>query len=180
MATSEVHGEHLRSAAPELDGLDARSGYSPHEHRPIAAYAGLTGVFGLGVIGASLALRRAGRTLPERPSAGDVVLLGMATHKLSRLITKDKATSFLRAPFTRFQESTGHGEVSEEPRGEGAKLVIGELLVCPYCLAQWISAGLTLGLLANPRLTRMLGASYTALTLSDFLQLAYRAAEERA
>jgi len=45
----------------------------------------------------------------------------MATHKISRLITKDKVTAFVRAPFTRFQEAAGHGELEEEARGEGLR-----------------------------------------------------------
>ena len=53
-------------------------------------------------------------------------------------------TSFLRAPFTRFQESSGQGEVvEEEPCGHGLRLAVGELLVCPYCLAQWVATALT-------------------------------------
>ena len=96
---------------------------------------------------------------------------------MSRLITKDKVTSFARAPVTRFQEASGHGEVEEEPRGEGLRLAIGELLVCPYCLAQWVATGLTLSLVASPRLTRVVSGVFVAHTISDFLQAAYRAAE---
>lgn len=155
-------------------------GYSPDEERPVAAYAGITAIF-LGAMGAGLlVLKRSGREPPPRVGAGDVLALGIATHKLSRLLTKDKATSFLRAPFTHVQENAGHGEVEEEPRGEGVSLVIGELLVCPYCLAQWIVGAGTLGLVGAPRVTRLLSASYAALAISDFLQLAYHAAEERA
>jgi len=68
---------------------------------------------------------------PKRFDPIDIVLLGFATHKISRVVAKDKVTSFLRAPFTRFQEDSGQGEVSEQPRGEGLRLAIGELLVCP-------------------------------------------------
>jgi hypothetical protein len=38
---------------------------------------------------------------------------------------------------------------------------------------------LSIGLVTNPRLTRFVSAIYAELTLADFLQLAYRAAEER-
>jgi hypothetical protein len=172
MAPDSLHANGLSAA--ELDP----NRYSPHEHRPLAAYAGLTGVFGAGVAGALVALRAAGRELPEHPAGSDIVLLGLATHKLSRTITKDKSTSFLRAPFTRFEKKTGHAEVSEEPRGHGAQLVIGELLVCPYCLAQWVAAGLSLSLLASPRMTRYLAGTFASVTISDFLQLAYKAAED--
>ncbi len=156
------------------------AGYAPHEHRPLASYATLTGVFGVGVGGALLALRASGRELPQQLSVGDLALLGVASHKLSRMLTKDKATSFLRAPFTRLQGNAGHAELDEEPRGVGARRAIGELLVCPYCLAQWITAAMSISLVTQPRLTRFVAGIYAELTLADFLQLAYRAAEERA
>jgi hypothetical protein len=159
---------------------DAVAGYAPHEHRPLAAYAGLTAAFGATLGGALVALRAAGRELPESLSPGDLALAGVATHKVSRLLAKDKVTSFIRAPFTRYQESAGHGELEEAPRGSGAQYAIGELLVCPYCLAQWVAAGFAVGLVAAPRTTRLVAGIYAAETLSDFLQLAYKAAEERA
>jgi len=158
----------------------ASAGYAPHEHRPLAGYAALTAVFGTSFGGALAALRATGRDLPERPSAGDLLLAGVATHKVSRLIAKDKVTGFLRSPFTRFQEPAGHGEVEEAPRGTGLRYAIGELLVCPYCLAQWVAAGFAVGLVAAPRTTRLVAGVYAAETLSDFLQLAYKAAEDRA
>ena len=158
---------------------DAVAGYAPHEHRPLAAYAGLTLGFGAAVAGALAALRASGKELPERPSPGDLALLGVATHKVSRLIAKDKVTSFIRAPFTRFQERAGHGELEEAARGTGARYAVGELLVCPYCLAQWVAASFAVGLIAAPRTTRFVAGVYVAETVSDFLQLAYQAAEDR-
>lgn len=155
------------------------SHYAPSADRPLRPYAVLTGLYGTAAAGSLIALRRRGRQLPERFTAADIVLMGVATHKLSRLIAKDKVTSFLRAPFTRFQESSGHGEVEEEPCGHGVRLAVGELLVCPYCLAQWVATGFAVGLVGAPRVTRMLGTVLVAHTLSDFLQAAYRAAEER-
>ena len=133
----------------------------------------------MGFAGGLLALRARGNRLPERPTSGDLLLVGIATHKLSRLIAKDKVTSLLRAPFTRYQESSGQGEVEEEPCGHGLRLVVGELLVCPYCLAQWVAAGLTLGLIGAPRLTRLVSTVFVAHTISDFLQVAYRLAEDK-
>lgn len=154
--------------------------HPPGEPRPLASYAAMTGAFGAAVAGATLANRRAGRRLPERIPLGDLLLIGVATHKLSRLVARDKVTSFLRAPFTRYQEPAGHGEVEEQPRGDGLRLAVGELLVCPYCLAQWIAAGLLAGYVAAPRQTRIVSAVYTAETISDFLQAGYRAAVDRA
>ena len=56
------------------------------------------------------------------------MLLGVATHKLSRLIATDTATSPLRAPFTRYEGGAGVNEVSETPRGEGPRRAFGELI----------------------------------------------------
>jgi hypothetical protein len=153
--------------------------YAPGEERPLRSYVILTGAYGTAFAGSLVALRARGHDLPERITAGDVMLIGVATHKLSRLVAKDKVTSFLRAPFTRFQQSSGHGEVEEEPCGHGVRLAVGELLVCPYCLAQWVATGFTLGLVGAPRLTRLLGTVFVAHTVSDFLQVAYRAAEDK-
>jgi hypothetical protein len=150
------------------------------DHRPLAGYTTLTAAFAAGFAGSLVAARRAGREIPSDYGVWEVLTVGAATHKLSRLIAKDRVTSFLRAPFVRYQGSSGQGEVSEEPRGRGLRLAIGELLGCPYCLGQWVSAGFGAGLVAAPRLTRLLAFIYTAETVSDFLQLAYKAAEDRA
>jgi hypothetical protein len=166
-----------RFAAP---GPSKVAGGYADEHRPLAAYGALSATFAAGVAGSLLAAKAAGRDLPERLGPWDIVLAGAASHKISRLIAKDKVTSFLRAPFTRYQEDAGQGEVSEEPRGTGLQLAIGELVTCPYCMGQWVAAGLGVGLVAAPRLTRLITFIYSAETVGDFLQLAYKAAEERA
>ncbi len=155
-------------------------GYAPPSQRPpLVSYAGMmllfSGLFGSGL----LAARRQGRELPERMPAADLLSIGVAAHKLSRLIGKDKVTSPLRAPFTELEEPGGPGELEESSRGTGLRRAVGDLLVCPYCLDLWVVAAFSLGLLFVPRLTRFLVAIFTALTLSDFLQIAYKAAEEK-
>lgn len=154
-------------------------GYSPDEERPLRSYTALTATFGTGFAASVwLAFRRRGE-LPERYGVLDVLLVGIATHKLSRLVTKDKVTAFARAPFTRLQEPAGRGELEEAPRGEGIRHAVGELLVCPYCVAQWVAAAFVAGLVAAPRLTRLLALVFTVHAISDFLQVAYKAAEDR-
>lgn len=167
------------ATAPRHD--DVVNGYAPPgEDRPLAAYGALTATFGAALAAALVTLRASGRQLPERPRASDLVLAGIATHKVSRLLARDRVTSFVRAPFTRYQEPAGHGEVEEQPRGTGIRLALGELLVCPFCLAQWVAAAFAVGLVAAPRETRFIAGIYVAETLSDVLQLAYGAAEDRA
>jgi hypothetical protein len=152
-------------------------GYSPNEHRPLPGYATLTAAFGV-AFGSGLA-GVARRGFPERVGAGDLALLGVATHKLSRLIAKDKVTSFVRAPFTRYEGDGGPGEVEETPRGTGLQLAVGELLVCPYCLSQWVSAGLLTSFALAPRATRFVAAVYAVQAASDALQIAYKLGEEQ-
>jgi Protein of unknown function (DUF1360) len=147
--------------------------------QPLGPYAGLAGVYLAGCAVTLAAFRRRNHELPERISIADIAMLGIATHKLSRLITRDKVTAFMRAPFTEYQGPAGHGEQEERAVGEGFRLAVGELLVCPYCIAQWVAGGLTLGLIGAPRLTRAVATIMVVHTCSDFLQLAYRAAEDR-
>jgi hypothetical protein len=148
------------------------------EYRPLGGYAVLTGAFGAAMTAGLIAARRNGR-LPERLGVADVLLTGIATHKVSRLLAKDKVTAYLRAPFTRFQEPAGHGEVEEEPRGRGLQFAVGELLVCPYCLGQWVAGGFVMGLVHAPRVTRLLAGMWSAYAIADAAQLAYSAAEQR-
>jgi hypothetical protein len=151
----------------------------PAERPPLGAYAGTIAVFA-GLFSAALLLaRRSGRPLPERLGAADLLTIGVGSHKLSRLLAKDKVTAPLRAPFTELEEAGGPSELEEASRGEGARKAIGELLVCPYCLGLWTSAGMHAGLLFAPRVTRTVASTFTALALADFLQIAYKAAEDR-
>lgn len=162
------------------NGFRPFAGYSPHEHRPLKPYGLMSSTFIAAFVGSLVVADRSGRELPSRVGARDIALIGIATHKLSRLISKDKVTSFLRAPFVRYEEPSGQGEVSEEARGEGLQKAVGELLNCPYCLGQWVAGAFTVGLVAAPRPTRLIASMYVAETIADFLQLAYVAAEERA
>jgi hypothetical protein len=103
----------------------------------------------------------------------------VATHKVSRVIAKDRVTAPLRAPFTEFQEEGGPGEVEEKPRGSGLRRAIGELLVCPFCLGQWVATAALAGFAVAPRLTRFVCSIFAAVTISDFLQIAYKGSEEK-
>jgi hypothetical protein len=162
----------------ETDG-GAYSGYAPPpEQAPLGSYAATSALFNVAFAGALAAAAHTGR-LPERVAAADVVLIGVASHKLSRVVTKDRIMAFARAPFTKYQEPGGRGEVEERARGRGLRRVIGELLVCPYCLSVWASAGLHVGLIYAPRSTRIVASTFSALTLADFLHIAYKAAERK-
>lgn len=155
---------------------------APPDHRskemPLAGYSVLSTTFVAGFVGSVVAARRARGGLPQRYSPWDLVTAGTATHKISRMLTKDRVASVIRTPFVEGQERTGHGEVSGEPRGRGVRRAVGELLTCPHCLGQWIAAGLGAGMVAAPDVTRLITFVYSAQAISDFLQLAYRASTD--
>ena len=146
------------------------------QYRPLGGYTALMVAFNAAVAAGLIRAERTGR-LPARYALGDLALASVATYKLSRLISKDRVTSALRAPFTRFQEDSGHGEVEEAARGTGLRRAVGELLVCPDCLGQWVAAGFLGGLVAAPRPTRAVAAMFTVYAAADALQMLNAAAK---
>jgi hypothetical protein len=161
-----------------LQGHALFSGYS-EEEQPLDAYATLTAVFNAGLVTALVAAARRGR-LPGRFRVGDVAAMALTTHKLSRVITKDSVTSFLRAPFVHLEEKSGSNSLEEEPRGHGLQHSIGELVSCPECTGQWVAGGLLVGMLHAPRATRAITAMYSALAVADVLQFVYAGLKSRA
>ena len=159
--------------------ISAFAGYNESEEdRPLTSYAQIIVTFGAQFGAFLLAVRATRRPLPERIEPADILLLGTATHKLSRLLAKDAVTSAVRAPFTRFEGPAGAGEINEGTRGTGHRHALGELLTCPFCLAQWVAAFFTYGIVFVPRLTRLVAGMFAMVTLSDFLQFAYDAVKK--
>jgi hypothetical protein len=165
--------------AQSPSSTDPFAGYSPGEEKPLGGYAVLMGAFSGLAAGFAAWFRRSGRELPDRMEARDLALITVASHKASRLVSKDKVTSAIRAPFAEYEGPAGPGEVSERPRGRGLRRVVGELLVCPYCLGMWTSAAMTAGLLVAPRFTRWACAVLVAFFGADVLQIAYKKAEDQ-
>jgi hypothetical protein len=169
-ATTQRAGTSSKGSGEAAENPRERSG----------AYAAILLAYTV-LVGAFLAfLRRSGRGLPHDYSPQDIALIGVATHKASRLLAKDVVTTPLREPFTEYEDRAGPAEVSEAPRPEsGLRHSVGELVSCPYCLGQWVATTLAAGLAVWPRITRFVAATLSAVAISDFLQIAYKAGEER-
>ncbi|MBO0870755.1 MAG: DUF1360 domain-containing protein [Micromonosporaceae bacterium] len=154
------------------------AGYSPGKDRPLGGYLATL----LGYVGVCASLvgvaARTGHQAPERLSTQDVLLVSLATHKISRLLAKDPVTSPLRAPFTRYQHPNGDAELGERVRGSGLRRALGELISCPFCLGVWVATGFSAGLVFAPRLTRLVAVTFTAVAVSDLLQLGYAVAQQ--
>jgi hypothetical protein len=153
------------------------SGYAPGQERPLISYGALTATFAGATVAFSEWVRRSGRELPERVAPGDLALATVATHKAARLLAKDRVTSAVRAPFTRFEEEGGPGEVEEQARGHGLRRALGELLLCPYCLSMWIATFFAAGFVVAPKPTRWAASVLTAVFGSDVLQALYKKLE---
>ena len=140
-------------------------------HAPHRAYAGIMGTFVGGLAAAGLLARALGRD-PQENEALDLVVLGAATFKAARTISRDEVTSFLREPFV---EGEAH-EGGEEPLETGdLRQAIGELVTCTRCIGTWVAAGLTATQVIAPRFGRMLTWSLAAAGANDFLQAGFAA-----
>ncbi len=155
------------------------AGYKGGDDMPLTSYAQLLGVYQAVFAGLLVVAGSAGRRRPPRIAYRDLVWLGVATYKLSRLISSDRVTSPLRAPFTEYVEPAGASEVKEKVRGTGMQRAIGDLLTCPYCLGPWVATALTFGLTVTPRATRLLGGILAAASVSDLLNHATTAIKKR-
>ncbi len=173
MTTARKSTARIRSPKRKTAGLF--SGYSTTK-RPLGGYAALVGLFSAGLASAFAALKQKSEHSPEL-SPSDLLLFGIATHKLSRIAAKDLVTSPFRAPFVKFKKSAGAGEVEEEARGQGLREAVGDLITCPYCMAPWIAAVLVFASGRAPRSTRIVSAIFTITAGSDFLNRLYSRAK---
>ena len=142
------------------------------EEQLLAEYAGMLAFYLASVVtltGIAIEQDR----LPRRISLFDLALLGVATHKLSRIVAKDRITGILRAPFVSYIRSAGAGEVEEEPRGHGIQRGIGNLVSCPFCVAPWCATALGFGFLFAPRGARFFAGILASVAASDFLHRVY-------
>jgi hypothetical protein len=155
-------------------------GYKKNEDISLSSYGVLAGVFNAIFAAFLLVTKGTGRSLPERVDARDIALLGMATHKLSLVGAEDAVTSPLRAPFTELREKESPKKVDEEPRGEGLRRSVGELLTCKFCLGVWLASFFTYGLVLVPRVTRLVATIFAVVTVSDYLHQTYKALMNRA
>ncbi|CAN5224674.1 hypothetical protein BH23CHL1_BH23CHL1_15060 [soil metagenome] len=109
---------------------------------PRGAYAIIMAIF-LTIFGAvAAALRRNPATLSQTPPARDIVLLGIATFRMSRLIVADRVTSIVREPVVEEGEGEEQLEgVTQKPKEEGGIVqAVGELITCPWCVSVWAGA----------------------------------------
>ena len=149
---------------------------SPPDRPPYEAYALIMGTFTTLVAGAGALSRALGRD-PQCQTTLDFVVLGAASFKAARVLSRDKVTSFVREPFV---EGEAYDGEEERPAGEGLQRAIGELVTCTRCIGTWSAAGLAATQVLAPRFGRLLTWSLAASAANDFLQGAFVALTEKA
>lgn len=133
------------------------------DERPLGSYAALALAFG-SALGAFVVAE--GKRLPREPSWSDTVLIGIASHKLGRLIAKEDVTSFLRAPVTVDEEAS-------RPEPHGFRRAAGQLLTCPSCVGLWVAAGFSGANVLWPSHTRFVASVLAAHSCADFLNAGF-------
>lgn len=164
--------------APQM-GEGPLGGYGGKE-LPLPDYAGLVGIYAAGFAAFLLATKSTRQTLTNKTSLSDFLLLSIGTYKLSRIISKDRVTSPLRAPFVSYEGSGGTSELKEKPRGTGMQRAVGDLLTCPWCMGPWAAAALTYGFVLAPGAARVAGCILSAAAISDALHLGHDALVKKA
>jgi len=147
---------------------------------PLGGYAGTLAIYAALVATLTATARATGREAPRDLPVKDAVLMAVATHKLSRLLTKDPVTSPIRAPFASHEGVSGSAELADQPRGHGAEKTIGELVTCPFCAEVWVATTMTAGLIFLPRMTRLVMGTFAAIAGADILQYAHAWLEQKA
>jgi len=125
-----------------------------------------------------LLLQVLGLGWPHRIEGMDMLLLSLATFRLTEVITEEKVARFIRAPFCEQVTTTKpDGTVVEEevPIGKGFRRVAGELVLCPWCAGIWIATLLTFFWVLAPGMARMVlivfGAAAGGLLFQIFVKL---------
>jgi hypothetical protein len=113
------------------------------------------------LFGGFLLLYRRSEEPLERVSGLDLVMLGLSTLRLAKLISEDEITAVLRRPLIEETES------EKRPQGRGLRWALGKLVLCPNCTGTWVAAFLTYSLHLSPQHTRPFLALMSASGISQ-------------
>lgn len=105
----------------------------------------------------------------------DLLMLGLSTYRLGRLVAYDKVTETLRLPVAKTEPHPLGGGETTAPRGVGVRRALGELITCPICSGTWIAAALVYALGLFPGPTRALLAIMSSIGIGEFLNAATEA-----
>jgi hypothetical protein len=142
----------------------------------------LVGTYSSVALLASAARRRA--TLPSLP---ELVILGLASHRVGRMLAYERVGEPFREPFTATVPDESGVDDTVVARGRGVRWVVGELVSCPTCVATWAALAMALMRRFAPGTTTVLigslataGVAEVVNGLSERLEWTARAARRDA
>jgi Protein of unknown function (DUF1360) len=99
----------------------------------------------------------------------DLLMLGLTSFRIGRMIAFEGVAAPLREPFTDTRaDGSGAGQ-TVVASGTGVRRVFGELVACPICLGTWVAAALVYGLHLMPRPTRLLMAVMSTTGVAELV-----------
>jgi|SRR5947209_3888658 len=131
------------------------------QRRPLGYYALLIALYN-GLYGLFLFGYKRKRQGAANVNGLDLAMLGLATLRISKVISEDEITAVLRKPLV---EVDAEGR---RPRGHGLRWALGKLVLCPTCTGTWVAAFLVYALHLFPWATRPLLAIMSASGVEQF------------
>jgi hypothetical protein len=105
-----------------------------------------------------LSMRQMGESWPQQVSGIDLLLLSLASFRLTAIVTEEKVARSLRAPFCErivITKSDGTAAEEEVPAGRGLRRAAGEMILCPWCAGVWIATLLVFFWILLPGISRV-------------------------
>jgi hypothetical protein len=130
-------------------------------------YAALNAVFGALLAGVIVAARERGRE-SEPLTSRDLMVTGVATFALAKVIARERIATWVREPFVEEEEDGG------KPRGKGIRHAMGELLTCTRCVGAWSALGLVGLRLTSPATGRVVTDVLAVSAMNDWLQASFK------
>lgn len=137
-------------------------------------YAAVTAAYGA-LVGAVALVASSRRQDPAPADPAELLLYGAATAGLARVLSKDKVSAWVRAPFV---HEPADGE--RTPQGQGFRYAVGELLTCTRCLGSWSALTLVGFRAVAPRPARVAATLLALTTANNVLQAAITGVQARA
>jgi hypothetical protein len=129
-----------------------------------AHYAALSLAYGSLLAGLAASARHR-EPIPAR----ELAPLAAATFALSKLVVREKVETWVREPFV--EERPGG---DRQPRGEGLRYAVGELLTCTRCMGAWSALGLVGLRVHSPAAGRAVTSVLAASAGNDFLHAGFQ------
>jgi hypothetical protein len=115
----------------------------------------------------------------KAPTPWEGAQMAMAVYALARIVTEERAGSFLREPFTEAKSDVdeapplyGH---EQQPTGRHHQAAIGQLLTCSRCFGVWASGGIVALRALAPRQAAVVIPTLALSGTNFFLQASFAA-----